>query len=51
MEDLQDISDNISDEQEPVSTLLKAVIFKMKKRNRLLKIAYSTEGGRAVVAE
>lgn len=51
MEDLQDISDNISDEQEPVSTLLKAVIFKMKKRNRLLKIAYSTKGGRAVVAE
>ena len=31
MEDLQDIIDNISDEQDPVSTSLKAVISKLKK--------------------
>ena len=51
MEDLQDIIDNISDEQDPVSTSLKAVICKLKKRNKLIKIADSTEGGWAVVAE
>ena len=51
MEDLQDIIDNISDEQDPVSTSLKAVISKLKKRNKLIKIADSTEGGWAVVAE
>ena len=33
MEDLQDIIDNISDEQDPVSTSFKAVISKLKKRN------------------
>ena len=42
MEDLQDIIDNISDEQDPVSTSLKAVISKLKKRNKLTKIADST---------
>ena len=51
MEDLQDIIDNISDEQDPVSTSLKAVISKLKKRNKLIKIADSTEGGWLVVAE
>ena len=51
MEDLQDIIDNISDEQDPVSTSLKAVISKLKKRNKLIKIVDSTEGGWAVVAE
>ena len=35
MEDLQDINDNISDEQDPVSTSLKVVISKMKTRNKL----------------
>ena len=51
MEDLQDIIDNISDEQDPVSTSLKTVISKLKKRNESIKIADSTEGGWAVVAE
>ena len=51
MEDLQDIIDNISDKQGPVSTSLKAVISKLKKRNKLIKIVDSTEGGWAVVAE
>ena len=51
MEDLQDIIDNISDEQDPVSTSLKAVISKLKKRDKLIKIADSTEGGWVVVAE
>ena len=50
MEDLQDIIDNI-DEQDPISTSLKVVISKLKKRNKLIKIADSTEGGWAVVAE
>ena len=35
MEDLQDINDNISDKQDPVSTSLKVVISKMKTRNKL----------------
>ena len=35
MEDLQDINDNISDEQDPVSTSLKVIISKMKTRNKL----------------
>ena len=51
MEDLQDIIDSISDEQDPVSTSLKAVISKLKKRNKLIKIADSTERGWAVVVE
>ena len=51
MEFLQDIIANISDEQDPVSTSLKAVISKLKKRNKLIKIADSTEGGWAVVGE
>ena len=51
MEFLQDIIANISDEQNPVSTSLKAVISKLKKRNKLIKIADSTEGGWAVVGE
>ena len=51
MENLQSIIDNISDEQDPVSTSLKAVISKLKKRNKLIKIADSTQGGWAVVAE
>ena len=51
MEDIQDIIDNISNEQDPVSTSLKAVISKLKKRNKLIKIVDSTEGGWAVVAE
>ena len=51
MEDLQDIIDNISDEQDPVSTSLKAVISKLNKRNKLIKSTDSTEGGWAVVAE
>ena len=38
MEDLQDIIDNISDEQDPVSMSLKAVISKLEKRNKLIKI-------------
>ena len=42
MEDLQDINDNISDEQDPVSTSLKAIISKLKERNKLTKIADST---------
>ena len=42
MENLQSIIDNISDEQDPVSTSLKAVISKLKKRNKLTKIADST---------
>ena len=44
IEDLQEIIDNISDEQDPVSTSLKAVISKLKKRIKLIKIADSTEG-------
>ena len=51
MEDLQDIIGNILDEQDPVSPSLKAVISKLKKRNKLIKIVDSTEGGWAVVAE
>ena len=50
IEDLQDIMDNISDEQDPVLMVLKAVISKLKKRNKYIKIADSTEGGWAVVA-
>ena len=45
VKDLRDIIKNISDEQDPVSTSLKAVISKLKKRNKLIKIADSTEGG------
>ena len=41
----------MSDEQDPVLTSLKAVISKLKKRNKLIKIADSTEGCLAVVAE
>ena len=51
MEDLLDIIDSISHEQNPVSTSLKAVISKMKKINKLIKTADSTERGWAVVAE
>ena len=51
MEDLQDIIDNISDERHPVSTSLKAVISKLKKRNKLIKIADSTEEGWAANCE
>ena len=51
MENLQDIIDNVSDEQGPISTLLKVVISKLKKINKSIKIADSTEGGWAVVAE
>ena len=51
MENLQDIIDNILDEQDPVSTSLKAVISELKKRNKFIKIAGSTERGWAVVAE
>ena len=51
MEDIQDIIGNISNEQDPVSTSLKAVISKLKKRNKLIKITDSTEEGWAVVAE
>ena len=49
MEDLQDIIGNISDKQDPVSTLFKAVISKLKKRKK--SIEDSTERGWAVVAE
>ena len=51
MEDLLDIIDNISDERHPVSTSLKAVISKLKKRNKLIKIADSTEEGWAANCE
>ena len=51
MENLQDIIDNILDEQDPVSTSLKAVISELKKGNKFIKIAGSTERGWAVVAE
>ena len=51
MEDPPNIFDNISDEQDPVSTSLKAVISTLKKRDKLIKIADSTEGGWVVVAE
>ena len=51
MEDLRDIMYNISDKQDPVSTSLKIGISKLKKRNKLIKIADSTEEGWAVVAE
>ena len=50
MENLQDTIRNISDEQDLISTSLKAVISKLKKRNKLIKIADSTEMGWAVVA-
>ena len=45
IEDLQDIIGNISVEQDLVLTLLKAVILKLKKRNKLIKIPDSTGGG------
>ena len=48
-ENLQD--NNISDEQDWTSTTLKAVISKLKKRNKLIKIVDSTEGGWAVLAK
>ena len=51
MGDLREIFDNISDEQDPASASLKAVISKLKKRKKLIKIADSTEGGWAVVAD
>ena len=51
MEDLQDIIDNISDEQGQVATSLKAVISKLKKKNKVIKIVDATERGWAVVAE
>ena len=51
MGDLQEIFDNISDEQDPASVSLKAVISKLEKRKKLIKIADSTEGGWAVVAD
>ena len=51
MEDLQVIIDNISDEQDPDSTSLRAVTYKLKKRNKLIKIVDSRERGWAVVAE
>ena len=51
MEDLQDINDNISDEQDPVSTSLKAIISKLNQRNKLIKIVDSTEGSWALVVE
>ena len=51
MEDLQEITGNISDEQDPVSTSLEAVISKLKKRNKLIKIVDSTDGGWAVAGE
>ena len=51
MENLLDIIDNILDEQDPVSTSLKAVISELKKGNKFIKIAGSTERGWAVVAE
>ena len=51
MEDLKDIIDSISDELDPVSMSLKAVISKLKKRNKLIKIADFTEVGWTVVAE
>ena len=49
MENLQDIIGNISDKQDPVSTLFKAVISKLKKRKK--SIEDSIERGWAVVAE
>ena len=51
MEDLQDIINNISDEQDPDSTSLRAVTYKLKKRNKLIKIVDSRERCWAVVAE
>ena len=51
MENPEDIIDNISDEQDPVSTSLKTVISKLKKRNKLIKTVDSIEEGWAVVAE
>ena len=51
MDDLQNIIDKISDEQDPVSTSLKVAISKLKKRNKSIKIADSTKEGWAVVAE
>ena len=51
MEDLQDIINNISDEQDPDSTSLRAVTYKLKKRNKLIKIVDSRERCWAVAAE
>ena len=51
MEDIQDIMDNISGEQESISEWLKEIITKIKKRNKLIKTADSYGGGWAVVKE
>ena len=51
MEDLQDIIDNISDKQDPVSTSLKAAISKLKKRNKLILDCGFNRRGWAVVVE
>ena len=51
MGDLQDIIGNISDEQDPLSTSLKALISKLRKRNKLIIIADSTKRSWAVVEE
>ena len=51
MEDLQNIIDNTLDKQDPVSTSLKDIISQLRKKNKLIKIADSTEGSWAVVAE
>ena len=45
MEDIQDIIDNISGEQESISEWLKEIITKIKKRNNLIKTADSSGGG------
>ena len=44
MENLQDIIDNILDEQDPVSTSLKAVISELKKGNKLLRLRVQQKG-------